>query len=119
MTIKEDNDPKTVYQSYVDCGRMGSLDSVFVARPSEIAEVLEKAPTFYLHEVLGKHSEIRVTVGPDTFRRLTSEPAAVDLVETYGPFGNCNLYDSACDQIEEDEWDAQDSARRCAEDYNG
>ena len=47
---------KKIYVFYWDCGRMGSLDGLFVAEESDIEKVIGKE--VYFGEVLGKHSEI-------------------------------------------------------------
>lgn len=45
-----------LYRFYVDCGRMGSLDGLFIATQSEVNRAIGKQA--YFGEVLGKHSDI-------------------------------------------------------------
>lgn len=45
-----------LYQFYVDCGRMGSLDGLFIATQEEVDKAIGKH--VYFGEVLGKHSEV-------------------------------------------------------------
>jgi nucleosome binding factor SPN SPT16 subunit len=45
-----------LFEWYLDCGRMGSIQGVFVASQDEVDEAVGKR--FYLGEVLGKHSEV-------------------------------------------------------------
>ena len=47
---------KHLYRFFWDCGRMGDIESLFIATPAEVAEALGKY--VYLGEALGKHSEI-------------------------------------------------------------
>lgn len=54
-----------LYEFYVDCGRMGDLEGLFLANPQDVLRLLGKRVHF--GEVLGKHSEISVTIKPDMF----------------------------------------------------
>jgi hypothetical protein len=45
-----------LYRFRFDCGRMGSLGGLFIARPSVVAALI--GCEIYFGEVLGKHSEI-------------------------------------------------------------
>ena len=47
---------KKLYKFYWDCGRMGSLEGVFVAEETELKAAIGKTIDF--GEALGKHSEI-------------------------------------------------------------
>lgn len=49
-----------LWKFYCDCGRQGSLSSLFVATEPEIANLIGKE--VYFGEVLGKHSEIYGTI---------------------------------------------------------
>lgn len=74
---------KKIYKFYVDCGRMGSLESVFVADDSEIDMIMGK--TIYFGEVLGKHSDINITITSDCIELLTDDKTFVDkFVEIMG-----------------------------------
>lgn len=45
-----------IYRYYLDCGRMGYLEGLFVAELSAVEALVGK--TCYYGEALGKHSEI-------------------------------------------------------------
>lgn len=47
---------KRIYGFYWDCGRMGSVQSLFVADSEQVAKCIGKR--VYFGEILGKHSEI-------------------------------------------------------------
>lgn len=47
---------KTLYEFYVDCGRMGDLEGLFIADPEDVKRIMGEK--IYFGEVLGKHSEI-------------------------------------------------------------
>jgi len=49
-----------LYQFFWDCGRMGDLDGLFVAKDIEVQSALGKSVCF--GEVLGKHSEVSGTL---------------------------------------------------------
>jgi hypothetical protein len=47
---------KKLYRFYVDCGRMGELEGLFIRDEKDIKDAIGKEVWF--HDVLGKHSEI-------------------------------------------------------------
>ena len=47
---------KKIYKFHADCGRMGHLESIFVAEEEEVKDVIGR--DVYFGEVLGKHSEV-------------------------------------------------------------
>lgn len=49
-----------IYEFHWDCGRMGDVESVFIADKDEVAKVIGKE--IYFGEILGKHSEIYGTL---------------------------------------------------------
>lgn len=49
-----------LYRFYVDCGRMGHLEGLFIATQGEVNRAIGK--NVYFGEVLGKHSEIEGTL---------------------------------------------------------
>jgi hypothetical protein len=51
---------KAIYEFYWDCGRMGDLEGLFVARKQDVDAAVGKE--IYFGEVLGKHSEIYGTL---------------------------------------------------------
>lgn len=46
-----------LYSFYVDCGRQGSLDGLFIATQEEVDKAIGKE--MYFGEVLGKHSDVQ------------------------------------------------------------
>lgn len=49
-----------LYSFYVDCGRQGSLDGLFIATQEEVDKAIGKE--MYFGEVLGKHSDVQGTL---------------------------------------------------------
>lgn len=50
------SEEKAIYEFHWDCGRMGDLGCTFVAKKSDVENLIGKE--IYFGEVLGKHSEI-------------------------------------------------------------
>jgi hypothetical protein len=71
-----------LWRFHWDCGRMGSLESVFKATQAEIDEAIGKE--CYFGEVLGKHSEIYGTFEKDDIELITDDPAVVGKVPSIG-----------------------------------
>ena len=79
----KDNIMKNLYNFYWDCGRMGSLDGLFVASPEEVEDAIGRSA--YFGEVLGKHSEISGTVNHDDITLVSDDQEKVKwLVEVTG-----------------------------------
>ena len=51
---------RKLYKFYLDCGRMGYLDGLFVATEEDIKMIIGK--DIYFGEVLGKHSDVIITL---------------------------------------------------------
>jgi hypothetical protein len=61
---------------------MGDLSGVFGAEPSEIEAIEGQYALF--HDVLGKHSEIKVTLGDECIYKLTDDADFIDKAYEYG-----------------------------------
>lgn len=97
---------KNLYSFYWDCGRMGSLDGMFVASPEEVENAIGREA--YFGEVLGKHSEISGTIEEDHITLVSDDQEKVKwLVEVTGGFPTINGF-NPLEYIEdyvEDEYD--------------
>jgi hypothetical protein len=101
-----------VYKYSENFGRMGQLDSVFVAEESDVARMMGKR--VYLGEVLGKHSEVSATITGDTVKVVSDDQAIVEFfvdhlrgkvgTDVYGAF----LDQEADDDFVDDKVDAED-----------
>ena len=65
-----------IYRFRMDCGRMGSLDGVFTAEVERIEAVM--GTEVYLGEVLGKHSEVFVTLSDENIVEVECSPEFVE-----------------------------------------
>lgn len=74
---------KAIYKFYSDCGRMGELSGVFVAEEKKVEAAMDK--TFYLSDVLGKHSEFTGTLNDDDVEltKVTTDKEFIKLFEKY------------------------------------
>lgn len=63
---------------YIDCGRMGELNGAFFATDEQLERVL--GYEVYLDDVLGKHSEITVTLESDQFTALEISKQSVAVI---------------------------------------
>ena len=74
-----------VYKWHWDCGRMGSVEGLFVATEEAVAAAIGQ--DVYLGEVLGKHSEVQGTLEEKEFTPLSDNEAVIAFVQEHGPFG--------------------------------
>lgn len=65
-----------LWKFYWDCGRMGSVESIFTATQEEIDSILGKV--IYFGEILGKHSEIYGPLFKENLTLLSSDQTFVN-----------------------------------------
>lgn len=65
-----------LYRYQQDYGRMGSLDGVFIADEKDVKWFM--GAEVWADDVLGKHSEVRVTFNENTVQALDISDQAVD-----------------------------------------
>jgi len=97
---------RNLYSFFWDCGRMGSLDGLFVASPEEVEAAIGREA--YFGEVLGKHSEITGTLSESDITLVSDDQDKVEwLVEVTG--GNTTISGfNPLEYIEEDYDDYDD-----------
>lgn len=64
-----------LWKFYWDCGRMGSVEGLFIASQDEIDKSIGKQ--VYFGEILGKHSEIYGTLDLEDLEKVDLEESAV------------------------------------------
>jgi len=81
-----------LWKFYWDCGRMGSLEGLFVASEAQVSKIIGKH--VYFGEVLGKHSDISGNISQDSLELIDIDADAVakilavtgPTVSGYNPF---------------------------------
>lgn len=74
-----------LYSFYVDCGRQGSLDGLFIATQEEVDKAIGKE--MYFGEVLGKHSDVQGTLESHEITLVSSDQDKVEWL--LGLLGTC------------------------------
>jgi hypothetical protein len=98
---------KVLVKFYWDCGRMGSVDGLFVTTTEELDEAYGKQ--VYFGEILGKHSEIYGDLQPKDITVKSDDPAFIDKLveiigsETISGFNPLNYIDEEEEEDEEDD----------------
>ncbi|MGI9526986.1 MAG: hypothetical protein ACR2MS_07760 [Weeksellaceae bacterium] len=72
-----------LWKFYWDCGRMGSIDGLFLASSKDVENLFEKR--VYFGEVLGKFSEIYGTIKERNFKEIEVDAATIEALSKYGP----------------------------------
>lgn len=92
-----------LYSFYVDCGRMGSLDGLFIATQEEVDKAIGKE--MYFGEVLGKHSDVGGTLEAHEIKLVSDDQEKVDwLLDLLGEsVSGFNPLDYIQDSDEDDE----------------
>ena len=86
-----------LYKFRVYCGRMGDLYGIWTAEESEIKKLIGE--TIYFGEVLGKHSEIEVTLKEEHFEKCTDDQSFIEKFKEF----NCASGIDPRDFIDEEE----------------
>ncbi len=94
---------KKIYKFAADFGRMGDLEGVFVSTDEELEELYGQE--IYFGEVLGKHSEVVLTLEAEHITEVTDDEKFIELFEKYGLENGFNPFDY---HTEEDAYDDED-----------
>lgn len=70
---------EVLFEFYADCGRMGSLDGLFIATQEQVDNAIGKYAMF--GEVLGKHSDIGFRLKADMITIKTGDKQAVSIIK--------------------------------------
>lgn len=101
---------KKIYKFSQYFGRMGELSGVFVADAADVARVMGK--DVYLGEVLGKHSDVTVTVSTENLREISDSPVIVAFFEKeLGGGVGTNPIENWLDPDENGEFEDTDGSR--------
>jgi hypothetical protein len=101
---------KTLYKFSYDCGRMGSLDGLFVAESDDL--VAAYGHQVHFGEVLGKHSDVSVRLDESQFTAISIDPEKItwllDIIgtDTISGFNPLSYMDE--DEDDEDEHEDDD-----------
>lgn len=72
---------KAVYKFYYETYRSGSLEGVFIAEQSKVEYLLRNGVEIHFGEVLGKHSDVSVIMDDVVLWEVSSDPAAIKIIE--------------------------------------
>ena len=99
---------KKIYKFNVYCGRMGSIDSIFIADSEDVENIIGE--DVYFGEILGKHSEINIAMENKHFTILSDDQDFISKAEEIfgtGTFSGHNPLDYCYDD-ENDNFDEED-----------
>lgn len=96
---QEEKSPDVVWKFYLDCGRMGTLQGVFVATQDELEALV--GTDIYYGEVLGKYSDIQE---PFYMAQVTKVTDDQDFVKKFREFDLSTGY-NPLDYVEDEEDD--------------
>lgn len=84
---------KAIYKFYLDCGRQGYLEGVFIRDKAEVETLLKLGIKVYFGEALGKHSEIVAKIKSEQLTFITDDPIVVELFYKYELNSGFNPFD--------------------------
>lgn len=90
---------KAIYKFEADYGRHGSLSGVFSCEKEEIKRLIGKE--IYFGEVLGKHSEVIITLEKKHLTQVTTDENFIELFDKYGldnGFNPLNYYEEEMEE---------------------
>ncbi len=74
---------KGIYKMYVDCGRMGKLEGLFVSTDEKIKALVESQLEVYFGEVLGKHSEVCGVIEHKELELVSDDESVISVIEKF------------------------------------
>lgn len=92
---------KKIYKFEANFGRMGDLEGVFVSTDVELEELYGQE--IYFGEVLGKHSEVVLTLGLQHITEVTDDAKFIELFEQYGLENGFNPFDYYDENVNDEE----------------
>lgn len=81
---------KVIARFYMDCGRMGSVQSLFTCTKDELEDAYGRA--FDFGEILGKHSEVYGHLEPDDVTILSEDQEFIKQFENVIGAGTVSGY---------------------------
>ena len=72
---------KGLYKFSTDCGRMGSLEGLFIDTKERVDKLISSGIEVYFGEVLGKHSEIFGAINKDDITLITDDKNVMKALE--------------------------------------
>lgn len=93
---------KNLYSFYADCGRMGSIQGLFIATQDKVDSIIGKEVHF--GEVLGKHSDVSGDMEAKYFTLVSSDQEKIEWLEDLlgDTVSGINPFDYLYDEDEED-----------------
>lgn len=82
MANKKKNSDKAIYRLYMDF-RGGEITGMFLADKKYIEYMIEHEVSVHFGEVLGKHSDVRITICDDDIEMVSDEKNVIDFFEKY------------------------------------
>lgn len=82
IEIIEEKEREYLYRFYWYCGSLGDIESLFLATPWEIKNLIGRKINF--GKVRGKHKEISGIVEKDDIKLITRDPIAIEEVDLVG-----------------------------------
>lgn len=97
-----------LYRYYEDCGRMGSIEGLFILTDEEVEKYKEYTDVLYWDELLGKHSEGTYLFNNETLEEIELPEEVVNILlekigkVISGPF-DFEYFDEMIEESLEDE----------------
>ena len=101
-----DSSKECLWEFYWDCGRQGSVESIFKATKEEVDAAIGKE--VYFGEILGKHSEVYGIIEDGEIELVSADPLIVKYATEsgYNPLDYLRYECSVCgDPTPAEEWD--------------
>lgn len=84
---------KAIYKLNLDCGRNGSLYGIFIADKEYVDVLVNNDIEVYFGEILGKHSDISLSIDDTDIELITDDKKVIDMFEEYELSTGINPFD--------------------------
>ena len=99
------NMENAVYKLNLDCGRMGSLEGLFIAQKEHVTKLIESKINVYFGEVLGKHSEVYCAIGENDIVMVSDASEVIKVIEEFELSNGHNPFDYTTVMTGRDDFD--------------
>lgn len=84
---------RALFKLNIDCGRMGSLEGIFVREESDVKGLIKSGEEVHFGEVLGKHSDVYSVITKSKITLVTREPRVIQIFDEFKLESGINPFD--------------------------
>ena len=93
---------KAIYKLYISIPRHGKIEGIFVIEEKYMKKLLDEKIELSLGDVLGKHSDVHITIEESEITKVTDDEEVVEYFEKYKLYSGIYPFDYLPDSFFEE-----------------